>query len=288
MDSIEALRVYSSVAYKSDIEALIVLFTKLKVPTVVIPDDPTVTKIKIEDGIIIERTSKFEEMKYSEHVKQWIRNDKSLKATIGSLYNIVWGQCSKLMKNTLSLAREFTKFETEGNVTKLLKEIRRVSLQIETNTSVYDAMDEAKSLYYNYRQDKDESNTKHLRNFKSIVEAIKHLGGTMFVDKSLIDYEKELDNKNYSVINRTDVELKAHVREKLMAVAFLKRAKYDYKKLMTTIRDQHTFGIDVYPSTLYDAYELMENHSSTDTKNRDEEARKRRERERKGTRKGKR
>ena len=50
------------------------------------------------------------------------------------------------MKNTLSLAREFTKFETEGNVTKLLKEIRRVSLQIETNTSVYDAMYEAKSL----------------------------------------------------------------------------------------------------------------------------------------------
>ena len=218
-------------------------------------------------------------MKYAEHVKQWIRDDKSLKATIRSLYTIVWGQCSNLMKNKLSLAKELINFETDGNVTELLKEIRRVSLQIETNTSVYDAMDEAKSLYYNYKQEHDESNTKQLRNFKSIVEAIEHLGGTMFVDKSLIDYEKELNNKNYSVINRTDEELKAHVREKLMAVAFLKRAKYDYKKLMTTIRDQHTFGIDVYPSTLHDAYELMENHSSTDTKNREEEARKRRERE---------
>ena len=69
-DSIEALSVYSSVAYKSDIEALTVLFTKLEVPTVVIPTDPTVTKIKMEDGTIIERTSKFEEMKYSENVKQ--------------------------------------------------------------------------------------------------------------------------------------------------------------------------------------------------------------------------
>ena len=35
---------------------------------------------------------------------------------------------------------------------------------------------------------------------------------------------------------------------------------------MTTIRDQHTFGIDVYPSTLHDAYELMKNYSSTDKK----------------------
>ena len=59
MDSIEALRVYSSVAYKSDIEALTVLFTKLEVPTVVVPADPKVTKIEVEDGTIIERTSKF-------------------------------------------------------------------------------------------------------------------------------------------------------------------------------------------------------------------------------------
>ena len=279
MDSIEALRVYSSVAYKSDIEALTVLFTKLEVPTVVIPADPTVARIKMEDGTIIERTSKFEEMEYAEHVKQWIRDNKSLKATIRSLYNIVWGQFSKIMKNKLSLAKTFINFEAEGNVTELLKEIRRVGLQIETNTSVYDAMDEAKSLYCNYRQEHDESNTKRLRNFRSVVEAIEHLGGAMFVDKSLIDYEKELDNKNPSIINRNDDELKVYVREKLMAVAFLKRAKYDYKKLMTTIRDQHTFGIDVYPSTLHDAYELMENHSSTDTKNREEEARKRRERE---------
>ena len=138
---------YSVVAYKSDIEALTVLLTKLEVPTVVIPADPTVTKIKIEDGTIIERISKFEEMEYAEHVKQWIRDDKSLKATIRSLYNIIQGQCSKLIKNKLSLAKEFINFEADGNVTELLKEIRKVSLQIEINTSVYDAMDEAKSLY---------------------------------------------------------------------------------------------------------------------------------------------
>jgi len=59
---------------------------------------------------------------------------------------------------------------------------------------------------------------------------------------------------------------------------------------MTIIRDQHTFGIDVYPSTLHDVFELMETHSSTDKNNREEEARKMRERQdsRKGKRWGKR
>ena len=67
--------------------------------------------------------------------------------------------------------------------------------------------------HYNYRQEQDESNTKHLRNFKIIVEAIEHLGGTMFVDKSLIDYEKELDSKKPSTINRNDEELKIYTRD---------------------------------------------------------------------------
>ena len=37
-------------------------------------------------------------------------------------------------------------------------------------------------------------------------EAIEYLDETMFVDKSLIDYEKELDSKTPSTINRNDEE----------------------------------------------------------------------------------
>ena len=88
----------------------------------------------------------------------------------------------------------------------------------------------------------------------------------MFADKSYIDYEKELDNKNPLTNNRIDKEVNKYVRENLMVVTFPKRTKYDYKKLMTTIGDQHTFGINVYPSALHDAFQLMENNSPTDKK----------------------
>ena len=73
----------------------------------------------------------------------------------------------------------------------LLKEIRMISLQIETNTSVYDALDEANALHYSYMQEANESNAKHLRNFKSVVSAVEHLGGTMFADTMLTKMEKE-------------------------------------------------------------------------------------------------
>ena len=81
------------------------------------------------------------------------------------------------MQNKNTVSKEFKQSETNGDVTSLLREIRRISLEIETNTSAYDAMGEAKMLYYTYKQDVHKSNATHYTNFESIVEAIEHLGG---------------------------------------------------------------------------------------------------------------
>ena len=90
-DTMEALRVYLSTAYKSDIKYLNSLFTELKEPSVDVPADPVTIKSIDEDGKVVNTTSRFEEMKYTESVKQWIRDDKSLKSTMRSQYNIVSG-----------------------------------------------------------------------------------------------------------------------------------------------------------------------------------------------------
>ena len=100
-----------------------------------------------------------------------------------------------MMRDKLTMIKNFTSVETKGDVIILLKEIRNIGLQIETNTSMFDALDEANAMYYSYRQEAGESNAKHLRNFKSIVSAIEHLGGTMFSDEMLVTLEKEKDVK---------------------------------------------------------------------------------------------
>ena len=46
------------------------------------------------------------------------------------------------------MAKNIKNYEQKGDVMELLKEIRRVSLQIETNSSIYDAMDEEEFMYY--------------------------------------------------------------------------------------------------------------------------------------------
>ena len=136
-------------------------------------------------------------------------------------------------------------------------------MEIETNTSVYDAMDEATLMYYSYKQaPSGESNAKYLRNFKGIVAAIEHLGGAMFTDDALVDYKTELDKLATGVKDRTDEEKKLCVREKMMGIALLKRSKDSNRSLLQAIRDQHAFGMDVYPKTLHDEHELLESHSA--------------------------
>ena len=62
------------------------------------------------------------------------------------------------------------------------------------------------------------------------------------------------------------------VKDRMMDMVFIKREnKAKYGKLLTTIRDQYSFNIDVYPKSLYDAYELLESHSSSNNKRNNED-----------------
>ena len=168
------------------------------------------------------------------------------------------------------MIKGFTILETKGDMTLLLKEIRSIGLQIKTNTSLYDALDKANALYYSYKQEDGGSNAKHLRKFKSIVSAVEHLGGLMFADDALINLAKDSDVKKEK-ITKKDEDYKSIVRDKTLGVGLLKRAnQHKYGKLMTSIRDQHSFKKDVYSKSITEAYGILENHSSAktgDTKN---------------------
>ena len=88
-DTMEALRIYASTTYKNDIESLTILFMDLGEPTVAEPREPETEFVFSEDGTSTTTVSKFQETIYNERIKQWIRDERSLKQTIRSIYNIV-------------------------------------------------------------------------------------------------------------------------------------------------------------------------------------------------------
>ena len=66
------------------------------------------------------------------------------------------------------------------------------------------------------------------------------------------------DIKN-SVTAKTNEEYKEIVKQKAMGVGILKSADYNrYGPLLTSIRDQHGYGIDVYPKTIVAGHDMLE------------------------------
>ena len=147
---------------------------------------------------------------------------------------------------------------------KTVEIIRGISNQIDTNTSVYNALDEAKRLYYIKRQSDDETNTKHLKQFKNLIAIVECYGGDLFTDNALLDNEKKSDTKLGSNTKTYD-EYEMIFRDTMMAIGLLKRAnRRKFHNIFTNIHDQFALNIDVYPTTLHVSYELLENHSKCD------------------------
>ena len=124
------------------------------------------------------------------------------------------------MRDKLTTMKNFSTVETRGDITPLLKEILTIRLQIETKTSRYDALDEKNKRYYEYKQEVGETNTKHLRSFKSIVLLVEHLGGTMFSDENLFKIERK-KGEDIGKTSQDDNHYKAVGKGKMFVVVFL-------------------------------------------------------------------
>ena len=86
-ETLDQLQIYSSSNYKKDIKHLKVLFTKLWQPVIVKP--------KASDSM-----TKGEQVMFTEQARQYIKDSRSLDTSLASLYNVVWGQCSRQQKKT--------------------------------------------------------------------------------------------------------------------------------------------------------------------------------------------
>ena len=96
------------------------------------------------------------------------------------------------MKSKLKEEDTYAKIEKDSDVATLLKLIRKISRQVNTNESIYDAIDEAIGKYYRYRQT-EEDNETYTRNYKSNVKIVEDVGANLFKHPELLKYEKVVD-----------------------------------------------------------------------------------------------
>jgi len=261
-DTLTALKLLASTEFKKDLIHLEPLFKKLQKPSIPLPVKPEAEDVINQKTGITE--TKVDEVKmdiYRERIKSYGTMEDRLNSTTKALYNIVWSQCSKLLRNKLKLGQNFEKIEDSGDVASLLRSIRAISYKIDPNQCIYDALDELQRQFFLYRQEGTD-NALHLAKYKDYVEVLEHFGVNMFTDECCIEYEREVSKRKGEKELTSDAYIKK-VRARRHAACFLRRANpVVYGPLLRELRDSYLHKIDIYPETLDEAYSLLQHHSS--------------------------
>jgi hypothetical protein len=202
-----------------------------------------------------------EKLIYIEDYKVWRMDKKELDNAVMTLFDVVVGQCSPLLRSKLKALTDWATMESKSEVGKLLKEIKSITHQFQANICIYEALDEAKRQYYIFKQQHAHMNTiTFMKTLKNMVDVIEFYGGSIADDPALVKYEKNLDKTN-NVTGVTDQQYTSRVRDKMLAVAALRRAdKKMYAHILHDMRNQYQLGNDCYPSNPTKAFDLLQNY----------------------------
>ena len=235
-DTLDALNALASTEYKKEVRYLDPLFRKLEAPSVPLPTKPEQIAIKNEDGSYTYHDDPVKMDIYREEIKAYVSKMDRLKHTETALYNIVWGQCSRLMKNKLQADENFEDIEEDHNVSGLLKGIRSLCHQIDNNVSVYESLDDLLRQFYLYRQQPNEDNALHLKRFKEFIDVLDHFGCSIFEDNSLVRYKmsKAVQAKEAGAsVDHSGKTFRDKAKQKYLAICLLRRSNMKiYGQLM--------------------------------------------------------
>ena len=116
----------------------------------------------------------FDKEVYNERIKLWIKEENKFESTTQALFNVIFEQCSELTHNRLLAKEDYEDIHMDRNISALLKAIRAISCQVETNISIYDAVDDSKRRYYSIYQGEEETNATYLNDYRVVIYTLEY------------------------------------------------------------------------------------------------------------------
>lgn len=126
-ETMGALKTFASTKYVSHIDYLTPFFFDLSEPALI---KPTLTSkkstITLNYGTTkeISSASQDELEEFRLKLKDFINDEKAVKTTKRSLHNVVWGQCSHMLRTKPKGDEDYKRIELDGDVVELLKHVR--------------------------------------------------------------------------------------------------------------------------------------------------------------------
>jgi hypothetical protein len=130
--------------------------------------------------------------------------------------------------------------------------IKVLTYSFEERRKLADALSEIKEAFYTFRQGKHMSLQRYYELFLNHVEVLDEVGVTI-ADTSLINSVARANE--HEEPTEEDMVI---AKEQALAVRFLRGTNENYASYLTHLRNSYLDGYDNYPSTLHDAYNVLQ------------------------------
>jgi hypothetical protein len=165
------------------------------------------------------------------------------------------------MRTQLELLDTFGVIATNLDALELLKSIKNIVFNFQSQKYKPQALHEAKRRFYVLSQDRNMTVQVFLERYQNNIDVIEHCGGSIGVEPILV--ENILTELGLTMSTASTVEATAAgnvAQESYLASAFLLASdRTRYGKLLEDLENDYLQGRDNYPKTLTGAYNLLVN-----------------------------
>jgi hypothetical protein len=218
----------------------------MEVPIIPMPNDPP------------EGATETQRVIWKKRIEQYLARKDKLEENMKTLYSLIWGQCSDIMRQKIEAAESYTTMSATANSIELLKAIKITAFNFQSQKYLPHALHEAKKTFYLLYQVHHMSTQAYLEQFQNTVHVIEHTGGIIGIEPGMAKaYNKKAGRNENHVLTEAEQEI---VQGQYLATALILSADRNrYGKLVENLENDVLQGRNVYPETLTAAYNLLTN-----------------------------
>jgi hypothetical protein len=147
----------------------------LEMPVTVEPTDPTAAATMTQLRIW--------EKRVDEHVKRQTYLVENMK----TVYSLVWGQCTDMMRQRLEATNNFRRLSSDGDGLRLIMAIKNLVFNFQSQKYLPQALHESARRFYSCQQGKQMTTEVFLKLFQNTVDVIQHSGGAIGNHPGIVD-----------------------------------------------------------------------------------------------------
>ena len=192
-----------------------------------------------------------------------------------TVWSLIWGQCSELLKTKLKSLSDYDAQDTEKGCGWLLTQISRTCQKVEHNVHPYVTMFNLRKKLYNQRQREDQTLLECAEEVQALGKTNDDMDGGIdlrhdcSVSAEIVIMHKEKMSLEFNSTDVTDVaSFTTWSNDQLLAMIFLMNSDHKkYGDLTSKLHNDFLLGTNNYPASFTEAFSLLLNYETPSKKN---------------------